>query len=47
MLIQVLSVPWLQDKGPLTIRGDVILAGSVVVATIERRARSRPAKMTR
>jgi hypothetical protein len=47
MLIHVLGIPWLQDKGPLTICGDFILAGGVIVATIERRARSRPAKMKR
>src|SRR5687768_6885278 len=38
-LLHVLSIPWLQNMGPLTIRGSVVLAGGVAVATIEREVR--------
>jgi len=34
--LQALSIPWLQEKGALTIQDDVILADGEVVATIER-----------
>ncbi len=39
ILLEALSIPWLKEKGPLTIHGDVILAAGSVVATIERCAR--------
>lgn len=38
IVLQALDVPWLKEKGSLTIRDDRVYLGDVVVAVIERSA---------